>query len=52
MGYIVPIEYNESNMSTDREWYLPHRPVANPNKPDNVSRVSNDASKFHGVPVL
>ena len=30
------------------EWYLPHRPVINPNKPGKFRRVLNDATKFHG----
>ena len=49
MGYIFPIEYNELNTRTDREWYLPNHPVINPNKPGKVRRVLNGASKFHGV---
>ena len=32
-----------------REWYLPHHPVVNPNKPGKVRRVLNRASKFHGT---
>ena len=32
-----------------REWYLPHHPVVNPNKPGKVRRVLNGASKFHGT---
>ena len=35
---------------SDREWYLPHHPVVNPNKPGKVRRVLNGASKFHGTP--
>ena len=31
-----------------REWYLPHHPVINPNKPGKVRRVLNGAAKFHG----
>ena len=49
MGYILPIEYNELNTRTDREWYLPNHPVINPNKPGKVRRVLNGTSKFHGV---
>ena len=29
-------------------WYLPHHPVANPNKPGKARRVANAASKFRG----
>ena len=28
------------------EWYLPHHPVLNPNKPGKVRRVCNAASKY------
>ena len=31
------------------EWYLPHHPVVNPNKPGKVRRVLNGAAKFHGA---
>ena len=31
-----------------REWYLPHPPVINPNKPGKIRRVLNGAAKFHG----
>ena len=33
----------------ERQWYEPHHPVQNPNKPGNVSRVCNAASKFRGI---
>ena len=32
-----------------KEWYLPHHPVLNPNKPGKVRRVCNDASKYKEV---
>ena len=32
-----------------REWYLPHHPVVNPNKPGKVRRVLNGAAKIHGA---
>ena len=31
---------------TDLQWYVPHLPVLNPNKPDKVRRVCDAASKF------
>ena len=40
--------HNFSNRSI-REWYLPHHPVVNPNKPGKVRRVFNRPSKFHGT---
>ena len=32
-----------------RQWYVPHHPVENPNKPGEVRRVCNAASKFRGI---
>ena len=37
------------NIKTDLQWYVPHHPVLNPNKPDKVRRVCNAASKFGGA---
>ena len=34
---------------SEREWYLPHHPVVNPNKRGKVRRVLNGAAKFHGA---
>ena len=34
---------------SDKEWYLPHHPVINANKPGKVGRVLNGAEKFHGT---
>ena len=34
---------------SDKECYLPHHPVINPNKPGKVRRVLNGAAKFHGT---
>ena len=49
-GYVieVPDAHKVENRS-DKEWYLPHHPVLNPNKPDKVRRVLNGAAKFHGA---
>ena len=33
---------------SDKEWYLPHHPVINLNKPRKVRRVLNGAAKLHG----
>ena len=35
----------------ERDWYLPHHPVVNPNKPAKVRRVINKAVKIHGAPL-
>ena len=33
----------------ERQWYVPHHPVENPNKPGKVRRVCIAASKFCGI---
>ena len=48
-GYVVIVEPHDPRKRSDREWYLPHHPVLNPNKPGKVRRVLNGASKFHGT---
>ena len=49
-GYVieVPDAHKVENRS-DKEWYLPHHPVLNPNKPGKVRRVLNGAAKFDGA---
>ena len=47
-GYVVPVSPHDSKNRSDREWYVPHHPVLNPNKPGKVWRVLNGASRFHG----
>ena len=47
-GYEVPVSPHDSKNRSDREWYVPHHPVLNPNKTGKVRRVLNGASKFHG----
>ena len=42
-------EPHDPRKRSDREWYLPHHPVVNPNKPCKVRRVLNGASNFHGT---
>ena len=48
-GYVVTVEPHNPRKRSDREWYLPHHPFVNPNKPGKVRRVLNGASKFHGT---
>ena len=47
MGYVieVPNAHKVENWS-DKEWYLPHQPVLNPNKLGKVRRVLNGAANF------
>ena len=48
-GYIVRVDKADCfKVSNPREWYLPHHPVINPNKPGKVRRVLNGAAKFQG----
>ena len=46
-GYVVTVEPHDPRKRFNREWYLLHHPVVNPNKPVKVRRVLNGASKFH-----
>ena len=47
-GYVIKVDDFNLHARTAREWYLPHHPVLNPNKPGKVRRVLNGAAKFHG----
>ena len=49
-GYVVRVkDAHKVESRSEREWYLPHHPVVNPNKPGKVRRVLNGAAKFHGA---
>ena len=48
-GYVITVKSLDPKSQTNREWYLPHHPVLNPNKPGKVRRVLNGASKCHGA---
>ena len=48
-GYVTTDKVHDPKPRADREWYLPHHPVLNPNKPGTVRRVLNGASKCHGA---
>ena len=48
-GYVITVTAHDPKSRADREWYLPHHPVLNPNKPGKVRRVLNGASKCHGA---
>ena len=47
--YVVTVEQHDPRKRSDREWYLPHHPVVNPNEPGKVRRVLNGAYKFQGL---
>ena len=38
-GYVVAVSPQDSKHRSDREWYVRHHPVLNPNKPGKVRRV-------------
>ena len=44
-GYVVTVRAHDLKSRADREWYLPHHPVLNPNEPSKVRRVLNGASR-------
>ena len=48
-GFIKILDESEVKGTFGKEWYLPHHPVLNPNKPGKVRRVCNAASKYKEV---
>ena len=49
-GYVVRVkDAHKVESCSKRDWYLPHHPVINPNKPGKVRMVLNGAAKFHGA---
>ena len=48
-GYVITVKAHDPKSRAHRDWYLPHHPVLNPNKPGKVRRVLNGASKCHGA---
>ena len=50
LGFVRIISREELLKTKEqKQWYLPHHPVVNPNKPGKVRRVCNAASEHHGV---
>ena len=47
-GYVIPVGEFNPECRSSRDWYLPHHPVVNPNKPGKVRRVLNGVSRFRG----
>ena len=46
-GYVRRVTVEEmTSGEKDPQWYLPHHPVINPNKPEKIRRVCNAASRF------
>ena len=48
-GFVKILGKSEVIGTFGREWYLPHHPVLNPNKPGKVRRVCNAAAKYKDV---
>ena len=48
-GYVKILDESEVKGTFGKEWYLPHHPVLNPNKPGKVRRLCNAASKYKEV---
>ena len=49
-GYLIRVtDAHKVEKRSNKEWYLPHHPVINPNKPGKVRGVLNGAAKFHGT---
>ena len=46
-GYVKKIVLNEG-ATEEKQWYLPHHPVLNPNKPGKVRRVCDTACRYQG----
>ena len=48
-GFVKILDEFEVKGTFGKEWFLPHHPVLNPNKPGKVRRVCNAASKYKEV---
>ena len=49
MGFVKILTKSEVKGTCWKQWYFPHHPVLNPNKPGKVRHVCNDASKYKEV---
>ena len=48
-GFVKTLGKSEVKSTFGKEWYLPHHPLQNPNKPGKVRRVCNAAAKYKDV---
>ena len=46
--FVIPVKPHDLQLRSAREWYLPHYLVLIPNKPGQVRRILNGASKLPG----
>ena len=47
-GYAEEVTEDEQKRADGRVWYLPHRPVYHPTKPDKIRVVFDCAAKYDG----
>ena len=48
-GFVKILGKSEVKGTFGKEWYLPHHPVLNPNKPGKDRRVCNAAAKYKDI---
>ena len=48
-GFVKILGKSEVRGTFGKEWYLPHHPVLNPNKPGKVRRACNAAAKYKDI---
>ena len=48
-GFVKILNKLKARAAFGMEWYLPHHPLLNPNKPGIVRRVCNAATKYNDV---
>ena len=48
-GFVKILDESKVKGTFGKEWYLPHHPVLNPNRPGKVRRVYNAGSKYKEV---
>ena len=48
-GFVKILGKSEVKGTFGKEWYLPHQPILNPNKPGKVRRVCNAVAKYKDV---
>ena len=48
-GFVKILGKSEVKGTFGKEWYLPHHPVLNPNKPGKIRRVCNAAAKYKDI---